>query len=211
MYTDDKFYLKMPKNLKVSFKAQKNYAHYLWFKSMNRFGIIKKSELKNNKNKAYYWSKKLISQGWMKDCGDHFQMAKYQVVWDKLKVKRVNKRKGVIGYAYFRLVNEGTPKEIFESIQRVIIERSKNQIAFRLSKSCTKSIKQVKKLFKPECSGQCVASMLGYSSKHTGWKYRRKYMKVIKPDVLYTTINTYAIDGIAIDYKRYHPYMISLD
>lgn len=182
MHTENKLYLKVPKNLKTSVHVQRSYSNYLWFKSMNRFGIIEKSKVKFHKNRVGYWSKKLISNGWMEDCGDHFRLKSYQTVWKLIGVDRVNKRKGLKGYAYIKLINLPTSKEIFEAIREFIVRRVKQQIVFRLSTARGKSPKSIKKTVKPKYSCKAMAKALGYKAAISGCKYRKKYMKVIKPE-----------------------------
>lgn len=174
---------------------------------MNRFGIIDKKSLKQHKNRAYYWSKKIISAGWMEDCGDHFRMKSYQQVWEMMGVKKVYKRSNVLGYAY-AIIEGSTPKEVLVSVQKYIIERVKRQIIYRLSTASGRKTKVIRETSKPVYRCKSVAKQLGYKSDMSGCIYRKRYMKVIKP--AYSGLITY-LDMNGVRNYHYPPDMISLD
>lgn len=174
---------------------------------MDRFGIIQKKSLKQHKNRAAYWSKKVISAGWMEDCGSFYRMKSYPEVWTMMGVKKVWKRHLRMGYAY-AVIEGSTPKELLVTIQKYIIERVKRQITYRLTMASRQKASIVRRTAKPVYRCKSVARQLGYKSDMSGCIYRKKYMKVIKPS--YSGLMVY-LDFNGVLKCHYPPHSISLD
>lgn len=177
-----KFFYKIPVNLNIPVKTLQAYAAYLWFKKVNRFGHFTKSDLdKKYRNRNNYWLKKLVSMGLITVSGDRYFIKGYQEVWRIMGVKKLRKNSGIYAYKYtsFILDNDDTfLKDVKDGVFRHLVERKKNQIAYRLASGRLSRREIRRRGTSVKLSGTRTAEMFGYKSFSSGLKYRRKYFKV---------------------------------
>lgn len=178
-------FFKIPTNLNVPVKSLQAYAAYLWFKKVNRFGIFTKADLnKKYRNRNNYWLKKLVSMGFITVQGDRYLMKGYQEVWRLLGVKKCRKKSGIYAYKYIKFVldNDDTfLKDVKDGVFRHLVERKKNQIAYRLASGRPSRRRDIRRRGTiVELSGTCTAKMLGYKAFSSGLKYRQKYFRVTR-------------------------------
>lgn len=156
---------------------------------MNRHGILSKKDLRSGKfrNRNNYWLKKMISVGFIEDCGETVRVKSYQEVWRILGVKQSKKKDGHYAYKYSTievLDQHNFIKEAKDIIFRRLVNRKKNQIKHRLVAGMSSAKKRtfLKSETSVELSSKAVAKLLGYAYSDycytSGYKYRAKYFKV---------------------------------
>jgi hypothetical protein len=176
-------FLKIPVNLNVPVKTLHCYAAYLWFKKINRQGILTADNLpKAFRNRNNYWLKKLVSVGFITHSGDSYSIRSYQDVWRIMGVQKCRKNTGHDAYKYvkYEFNNDKTfLKDVKDSIFKHLVERKKNQIAHRLASGRPiKRIRQIGTCVK--FSGERAKEMFGYKAFSSGLKARDKYFKVFR-------------------------------
>jgi hypothetical protein len=180
-----KLLLKVPTNISVPVGTLHLYSAYLWFKQFNRFGVIRKSSIPREfRNRANYWLKKLVSCGFITPEGDHYRLKSYQSVWRQMKVKKSRTKSGIYKFKYWIIKVDSQKsflKDVKDGVFKHLVERRKNQIAFRLA-SGRQSVRTAirRRGTVVELSGKVAAKLFGYRYFTTGVKYRDKYFKVIK-------------------------------
>ena len=175
----------MPTNINVKVGVLHCYSAYLWIKKFNRFGVIRKSSIpKQYRNRANYWIKKLVSVGFVESCGDHYRLKSYQSVWRLMGIKKSRTKSGIYKFKYWVIVVDNEKsflKDVKDGVFKHLVERRKNQIAFRLAsgrQSVRASIRR--KGTDVELSGKVAAKLFGYKYFTTGIIYRDKYFKVTR-------------------------------
>jgi hypothetical protein len=180
-----KLLLKVPTNISVPVGTLHLYSAYLWFKQFNRFGVIRKSSIPREfRNRANYWLKKLVSCGFITPEGDHYRLRSYQSVWRQMKVKKSRTKSGIYKFKYWIIKVDSQKsflKDVKDGVFKHLVERRKNQIAFRLAFNNPNKVKvERRKGTVVKLSGQVAADLFGYRCFTTGVKYRSKYFKVTR-------------------------------
>jgi hypothetical protein len=178
-----KLLLKVPTNLSVKVGVLHLYAAYLWFKRFDRFGVIRKSSVPRQfRNRANYWLKKLVSAGWIYQEGDHYRIRSYQDVWRLMGVNKSRTKSGIYKFKYWIIKVDSDKsflKDVKDGVFRHLVERKKNQIAYRLAFNNPNKVKSTrKKGTVVGLSGNVAAKMFGYAYWTSGLTYRDKYFKV---------------------------------
>jgi hypothetical protein len=182
-----KLLLKVPTNISVPVGTLHLYSAYLWFKQFNRFGVIRKSSIPREfRNRANYWLKKLVSCGFITPEGDHYRLKSYQSVWRQMKIKKSRTKSGIYKFKYWIIKVDSQKsflKDVKDGVFKHLVERRKNQIAFRLAFNNPNKVKSHRrKGTVVELSAKVASKLFGYSkySWSSGLKARDKYFKVTR-------------------------------
>lgn len=192
----DKVFYKIPLGLTFSGKSgdvvgsiyqRKMYAAYLYFKTVNRFGVFTIQEAYGgNRDRANYWIRKLLKAGWVTKHGNQYQLKSYQEVWSIMGCEKFKKqRTGLYFFKYKKYdskpelgINEAL-KYLLDLIQTEYAEKAKRQIRFKLSNGDKRKVEGEKNTTKKlEYSCDKAKVLFGYTSPTSGSKYRNKYFKV---------------------------------
>lgn len=131
-----------------------------------------------------------MSVGFIERKGDVYLMKSYQAVWRIMGVKQSMKKDGHLGFKYWKIVVDDKKKSALENdkeflknvkdgVFKHLVNRRKNQIAFRLALGRPlKNIRRKETIV--ELSGTVAAKMFGYKAWSSGLKHRDKYFKVFK-------------------------------
>jgi len=198
MTNPDKLYLKYPINIQCEMIDFKDYVRYLWFKKMDRQGIVLFSQMHSDRYTNHNWMRSLIKRGWATRIKGGYQLISYQAVWRSIGIKRVIRRADDREFFKYRKlpcwIKTYTTKDFFNYCVKYLREemaRTKRQhLTYRLlmgSKYQTnpKNVAQVKRnLFqigvfeKPVFTTNAAAKLYGYKSPSSGKKLLMKYFEI---------------------------------
>jgi len=207
----------------------KDYVRYLWFKKMDRQGIISFAQLRSENYTNHNWMRSMLKRGWAVRTETGYRLISYQAVWKSMGIKRVKKTAtGREFFKYLRLpcwIKTYSTKDFFNYCVKYIREEmarlKKQHITYRLLsgriyRTDFKNVKQVKNNIiaigafeKPVFTTRAAANLYGYKSATSGKKLLMKHFKVcmdydVRPrKVLRQDDNGYG--------TRYSPYHIHLD
>ncbi len=118
----------------------------------------------------------------MNDCGSHYTLKAYQAVWRLMGVKKCKSKKGIYRFKYIKFIVENDKtflKDVKDGVFKHLVERKKNQIAYRLASGRSSKRSDIRKRGTiVEMSGERAKYLFGYKHFTTGIKYRNKYFKV---------------------------------
>lgn len=191
---------KIPITLNLPVAQQKLYIGYLWFKSLTSSDRLYKKGLRNHKNKAYYWGKKLSSAGLVEDMGTYYRVKGYTKIWAALRVSKVNKEYGGKGWRHTNLDIDQNNflKDGLTTYHRYLTKRKKRQIVAVVAVTTKSNRRLVSKTKTCRLSCKSVSSLLGYKSDISGHKYRNQFYRVIKPENANLRIVSYSGDNRGI-------------
>lgn len=198
MTNDNKLYLKFPINTQCEMLDFKDYVRYLWFKKIDRQGIVLFSQMRSEKYTNHNWMRALVKRGWAIKTPIGYQLISYQAVWRSMGINRVKKTAtGREFFKYLRLpcwIKSYTTKDFFNYCVKYIREemaRIKRQhLTYRLLtgkhyQTNLKNAAQVKhNLFvigafeKPVFTTKAAAKLYGYKSASSGRKLLLKYFSL---------------------------------